>query len=1281
MRVLCLIIALASGFAAISVHAQTPSESEATPAGLQPIAPPKDAASIEALRARIEQAQGAARAATQPAASQPTDEERPHIGAAADWLAALTEYSDALNKLAAELKAGEAFEAPAEIDRRSRRIEGLKNRDQEIQARLDGSIYFARGSDIERIEAEYNELAPELEATTAQQTAREKRLAEFEANQRRAKEATAAAVAALQQANQAATTQPATPTTGPAEGNAAAATPAQRAAMWRASLAQLREELLRVENIRLIQEQRAAVATVPVLTSLVGHLGELLGRLRSVAADLEAENIQRRLESAPDEAERLYWRARAAIVREILRFNKVNDGLRSRFPVNREQELAQRIARERSAAQRAVEAIDRLEGDARQQRYEALQSALARTRRQLEEQLRPMLDRSYTELDKLQTWRDEFQTELSGIAAGIDELQAVSVIKDDLERADAALTGQVDRWLKGSGDREALREALSQFTRAVATLPESSNTRTNLQAKIDAVTSALGVTQDGAERTGLGAASRGLQDALLGSAAAGKNEAAARTALTELTAAVQALPGLKAASKASQLQAELIGRYYPRAQETMSNVITNEEQLIARLESAVKLSTEYVESLSGWRDALYWSTLLTRAHGWFTADYGVIRAEVREFRARVPEPVRSLRAEFANQIQDITPGLFVVALALIAVSLGAGFLLRRRLAARRARSEEAAVARAAEDESATLPLSMRLLVQFTGLAANAVIWVLPLSAAILCVAFLLGLEAEPRTLLVITLVYISGYMLAVSIWRRLFGPGKARFRIVMCSNVVATHFRRWGIAILTLSMVAIGACWLAEFIGVLPSTRAFALEACKGVAFIMLLLFARRRDLVLRVFGRTEFIRHRRLYAAVVSLYPLVWLVLAALLVLQVLGYGALTQFVVLNALLTGLAIALGVMAGRIISEQAARLQKRAEAAQSSAATSGDEEDVDRLIGGAAAREWSVIVAALGALLRWSIAIGVVVWIAAAWGISRRQAVDILQTPLWGEVVLWRVFLAILIVIAAVVVSRAARRMLLSRIYDRYSTIDRGAQVAINTLAHYTLILLGVYAGLRAIQVDFGALLVVFGGLGLGIGLGLQPLVVNFISGLLMLFERHVRVGDSVIIDSQQGEVTKLSMRSTTVRTPDGIHLVVPNGEFINKTVVNWTMGIIRGQINVGVSYGADPNKVKEILLSIGRKYPKALSEPEPSVWFREFSDSSLDFVLVCWFATPGDRWFGMIDMRYEIVEAFRAAGIEIPFPQRTITFDSEMPIKVQMLEDRAARRRSAPDTVEVSGR
>jgi len=330
--------------------------------------------------------------------------------------------------------------------------------------------------------------------------------------------------------------------------------------------------------------------------------------------------------------------------------------------------------------------------------------------------------------------------------------------------------------------------------------------------------------------------------------------------------------------------------------------------------------------------------------------------------------------------------------------------------------------------------------------------------------------------------------------------------------------------------------------------------------------------------------------------------------------------------------------------------------------TSEDGPEVPDLI------EWPQLARTLSVLVRGVVAMGAAAWTARAWGISLYRVQRLLEysIPLGGDnrIALSKVCLAGVVVVLSIYVSRVVRRQMSKRVFPRYLADDRGAQAAVSSLAHYAIMLLGLYYALVIIGVTLGALVVFLGGLGLGLGLGLQPLLVNFISGLLIFFERHMRVGDLVEVGGQVGEVTRINMRSTTVRTFDNIDIVIPNGEFINSSVTNWTLGDrqIRGQIGVGVAYGTNTARVRELLVQAARANPKVLPDPPPSAWFVAFGADRLDFSLIAWFANAGDRWEGLAELRHEIDRLFRENQIEIPFPQRTLTVGGKGAIPIRLV-------------------
>ena len=241
--------------------------------------------------------------------------------------------------------------------------------------------------------------------------------------------------------------------------------------------------------------------------------------------------------------------------------------------------------------------------------------------------------------------------------------------------------------------------------------------------------------------------------------------------------------------------------------------------------------------------------------------------------------------------------------------------------------------------------------------------------------------------------------------------------------------------------------------------------------------------------------------------------------------------------------------------------------------------------------------------------------------------------------------------------SRFLRFLLDEEVYDRLS-LPRGAPYAISMLAHYGILVAGFLLAVFSMGVDLDRFALVAGAFGVGIGFGLQNVVNNFVSGLILLFERPVQVGDTVQIGDLLGDVRRIGIRSSTVRTWAGAEVIVPNASLISDQVTNWTLSdrLRRIDVPVGVAYGNDPERVIELLTEVARSHPQVLSEPAPEVLFLGFGESSLDFQIRAWTASFA-RW---LTIRSEITlatsRALREAGIEIPFPQRDLHLRSVAP-------------------------
>lgn len=224
--------------------------------------------------------------------------------------------------------------------------------------------------------------------------------------------------------------------------------------------------------------------------------------------------------------------------------------------------------------------------------------------------------------------------------------------------------------------------------------------------------------------------------------------------------------------------------------------------------------------------------------------------------------------------------------------------------------------------------------------------------------------------------------------------------------------------------------------------------------------------------------------------------------------------------------------------------------------------------------------------------------------------------------------------------------------------LDIGVRIAIGSIVKYAVLTIGFVVILQTAGIDLSSITILFGALGVGIGFGLQNITNNFVSGLIILFERPIKVGDRIEVAGISGDVIDISMRATTILTNDNISIIVPNSEFISSTVINWshTDRNVRFNFPVGVSYREDPCRIRQILLEIALENPGVLKDPKPDVLFTEYGDSALMFNLRIWTnAYIGRPGVLKSQLYYEISRRFREEGVEIPFPQRDIHI-KEMP-------------------------
>lgn len=220
------------------------------------------------------------------------------------------------------------------------------------------------------------------------------------------------------------------------------------------------------------------------------------------------------------------------------------------------------------------------------------------------------------------------------------------------------------------------------------------------------------------------------------------------------------------------------------------------------------------------------------------------------------------------------------------------------------------------------------------------------------------------------------------------------------------------------------------------------------------------------------------------------------------------------------------------------------------------------------------------------------------------------------------------------------------------TNLDLGARQAVGSITRYLTIMVGLLVVAQTAGIDLTTLNVLAGAIGIGVGLGLQNITNNFISGLIILFERPIKVGDRIEVGNVDGDVREIGTRSTTVVTNDNISIIIPNSKFVTDNITNWshTDPRVRFHLPIGVACGSDVEKVKELLLEVGRENADVLTDPPAKVWFRSFGDSSLNFELLVWNSSLVHRKGQFIsDLNFAIYNKLKENGIEIPFPQRDL--------------------------------
>lgn len=709
------------------------------------------------------------------------------------------------------------------------------------------------------------------------------------------------------------------------------------------------------------------------------------------------------------------------------------------------------------------------------------------------------------------------------------------------------------------------------------------------------------------------------------------------------------------------------------------------DELVGRLDDATSLIDRHVVALAQFRSRVYIAYLGVR--------------DQQLWRYRWSKTVEEWGSEKRREVREknwkeLQAGVAKVATfewwlmgAALLVSTVLAVVGRLRLRQHARRLETRLTERLQSGTSNPATLSDRFHIQATDFLAATAMPCWPLLCLWACVR-LSPMDGRLTELAVIVLVAACASNSLIS---TLFSQSKARFRLLPCSNVVVRYYRRWFRAALIVSLVLLPLPLLLLRLNVSYYTMSYLFTLYKVCILSTALVFLARRQIVLKVVGRAEDLRYPWVLSLVSFLYPVGYLSVLALLILAIAGYGALTNYLISGLVRSTALIGAVALGWRYLCDSFDRLWQSlrepteeiaaaptaagdvVEASQPASTTAPPVRTADEDIG----------VGMVTTVLRWGVSLATVVIVLGFWGldwVDLRGLMDlaIVEAGTDGRppVTVERALTAVLLVGIGWTLARALRRALQFRLAKSLSQEDRGGWIAVGTLTQYLILLFAVYFALYVLQIPLGALTVVLGTLGLGLGLGLQPLFANFFSGLVILFERHVKVGDTVVLDDGTlGEVTNISVRATTIKTPDNIDVVIPNGDFISGRVTNWTLDDtrIRAKLTIGVVYGAAPRLVERLLLQAAYESPFVLADPPPEVRFLEFGDNSLDFALYAWCRNASDRWNFLTHSRYRILELLEGNGVDIPFPQRTITTSQDKPLRIELLGPPGGRRVQEP--------
>lgn len=374
------------------------------------------------------------------------------------------------------------------------------------------------------------------------------------------------------------------------------------------------------------------------------------------------------------------------------------------------------------------------------------------------------------------------------------------------------------------------------------------------------------------------------------------------------------------------------------------------------------------------------------------------------------------------------------------------------------------------------------------------------------------------------------------------------------------------------------------------------------------------------------------------------WIAVTVIIAAALIGYISFASFLVIQiawiAAVASVLALLVILVDEAISEVLAGKSRISLALQSSV--------------GLRKRSLQQIAVLVSGAVRLMLVIIAVLFVLAPWGIESGDLFGSLRAAFFGFTVggvtisLSTIVLAIVLFGVGILATRTIQRWLDNKLLPA-TDLDAGLRNSIKTGVGYLGIFVAVALAFAQLGLSLDRIAIVAGALSVGIGFGLQSIVNNFVSGLILLWERSVRVGDWVEVGAEQGYVKRINVRSTEIETFDRASIIVPNSNFVSGVVKNWLHNDRMGRVNikVGASYAADPAEVARILEDCARAHPSVLEKPGPAVIFTSFGDSALNFDLYCYVADVETRGRVGSDLRFAIFKRFKEEGIEIPFPQR----------------------------------